>query len=120
MIMSRHVTRGREGEDLACSYLEKKGFEVQLRNWRCSHYEIDIIATRDGTVHFVEVKTRHSLDYGFPEESVSRKKFNNMTKAASLFLMRFPDFLRIQYDIISILRLPGKPVEVLLFEDVYM
>lgn len=80
----------------------------------------DIIASRDGIVHFVEVKTRHSLEYGYPEENVSKRKFNNMIQAATAFLSRYPSCLKIQYDVLAILRLPGKEPEFMLLEDVWM
>lgn len=115
-----HMEKGKEGESLASSYLGKKGFDVKMMNWRSGHHEIDIIATRDGIIHFIEVKTRHSLEFGYPEESVTKKKFNNMTKAACAFLSNHEECLKIQYDILSILRMDGKPIEYFLIEDVYM
>ena len=118
--MPLHIDRGKEGEKLAGVYLERNGFKVEVCNWRSGHHEIDIIATRSGMIHFIEVKTRHTLNYGYPEESVSKRKFRSMTDAACCYLSSFPEFLRIQYDILSVLRLPGKPVEYLLIEDVYL
>lgn len=119
-MMALHIERGKEGELLACGYLDKKGYKVEVCNWRSGHYEIDIIATKDGIVHFVEVKTRHSLQFGYPEEAVSKKKFNNLKKAAACFLSRHPNCLKIQFDILSVLRLPGKPIEYLFIGDVYI
>ncbi len=118
--MALHIERGKEGEALASAFLTKKGFQVELRNWRSGCLEIDIIATREAIVHFVEVKTRHSLKYGYPEESVSRKKFEHMKKAAACFLSKYPHCLRIQFDILSILRLKDQPVQYFLIEDVYL
>lgn len=119
-MMALHNERGKEGESLACQYLSRKGYEVQICNWKSSYYEIDIIATRDGIVHFVEVKTRHSLSFGYPEESVSKKKFDNLKKAASCFLSKYPNVRKIQFDILSILREKDKPIEYFLIEDVYL
>lgn len=117
--MGSHKEKGKDGESLASKYLCRRGFEVKFCNWRSGHYEIDIIAALDGVVHFVEVKTRHSMTYGYPEESVSKRKLNNMKNAACCFLSNHPGVKRIQYDILSILRLPGQPVEYLLIEDVH-
>jgi putative endonuclease len=117
--MGLHIDKGKEGERLACEYLAKRGFEIRMCNWRSGHYEIDVIATLDDIIHFIEVKTRHSLDFGFPEESVTKRKFHNMTTAAMLFLSPYALVPKIQYDILSVLRLPGKPVEFLLIEDVF-
>jgi putative endonuclease len=118
--MAIHNERGKEGELLACEYLLRRDYNVELRNWRSGYYEIDIIATKEGIVHFVEVKTRHNLKFGYPEESVSKKKFNNLKQAASCFLSKYPHIRKIQFDILSILREKDKPVEFFLIEDVYM
>jgi putative endonuclease len=115
-----HIERGKDGELLASSYLARKGFEVELCNWRSGHHEIDLIATKDGIIHFIEVKTRHTTTYGFPEESVNRKKFESLKKAATAFLSRFRDVKKIQFDILSILILPGRDIEFFLVEDVYI
>ncbi|MBQ2423558.1 MAG: YraN family protein [Alistipes sp.] len=50
--------RGAEGEAFTVDWLRSNGFYIVERNWRYGHYEVDIIATRRGVVHFVEVKTR--------------------------------------------------------------
>lgn len=118
--MVNHIEKGREGESLAYSYMKKRDFVIEHCNWRCSYHEIDIIATKNGIIHFVEVKTRHSLEFGYPEDGVTRKKFNNLKKAAEAYLLRFEKLKKIQFDILSILILPGKEVEYLLLEDVYM
>jgi putative endonuclease len=118
--MAKNVEKGKEGENLASKFLERRGFEVKLCNWRSGRYEIDIIATKGGIIHFVEIKTRHSMEFGYPEESVGKRKFKNMVAAATLFLSRQSKVHRIQYDILSVLRLPGRPVEYFLLEDVYM
>ena len=119
-VMALHNERGKEGESLACGYLSGRGYEVEICNWRSGHYEIDIIATKEGILHFVEVKTRHNLTFGYPEEGVSKKKFNNLKKAASCFLFQYPNIRKIQFDILSILREKDKPIEYFLIEDVYM
>jgi len=53
---------GKLGEDIACKFLERKGFQVKLRNYRKIFGEIDIVAEKQGTLRFVEVKTlsRHT------------------------------------------------------------
>lgn len=117
--MAIHNLRGIAGEEAAVRHLQGMGYHIQHRNWRTSFYEIDIIAVKDNILHFIEVKTRHSLKYGYPEEQVSRKKFLNLKKAAEYFLTLNPYWKRIQFDILSITRLHGKKEEYLLIEDVY-
>jgi putative endonuclease len=118
--MAIHNLRGVAGEDAAVQYLQHIGYHVQHRNWRTSFYEIDIIAVKENVIHFIEVKTRHSLKYGYPEEQVSRKKFLNLKKAAEFYLSLNPYWKRIQYDILSITRLYNKPDDFFLIEDVYI
>lgn len=115
-----HIQKGRHGEELACRYLGKKEYTIQYCNWRSGHHEIDIIATKNATIHFVEVKTRHSIEFGYPEESVSKRKFRNLKNAAAAFLSRFSEVKKIQFDILSILIVPGKEIEFFLIEDVYL
>ena len=55
--MAHHNDFGKWGEDVSVSYLTENGYEILARNWRHAHQEIDIIAQRDGTLYFVEVKT---------------------------------------------------------------
>lgn len=118
--MAIHNLRGAEGEDLAVQYLQKSGYHIQHRNWRTSFYEIDIIATKENLIHFIEVKTRHSLTFGYPEEGVTKKKFRNLQKAAEFFLHLYPYWKYIQFDILSITRLPERAPQFFLIEDVYI
>lgn len=118
--MILHLKKGKSGEELAAAYLVKKEFQIRCCNWRFSRFEIDIIATKNDVIHFIEVKTRHSDKFGYPEEGVSRKKFNNLKKAASAFLSRCKEGQKIQFDILSILIMPGKAIEYFFIEDVYI
>jgi putative endonuclease len=118
--MILHTEKGKSGEQLAAAYLIEKNFKITYCNWRFSHYEIDIIAEKNDVIHFIEVKTRHSNNFGYPEESVGRKKFKNLQKAASVFLNRFDKVMKIQFDILSIRILPGKEIEYFFIEDFYI
>lgn len=65
---------GAEGESLACLELERLGYTIVARNYRTRFGEIDIIADDQGTVVFVEVKTKTNGDYGDPVEEVTPQK----------------------------------------------
>lgn len=118
--MAIHNIRGKKGEAIAAGFLSGLGFEIVSCNWRSGYYELDIIALRSGVLHFVEVKTRHSLAFGFPEEGVTRQKFGRLKKAAARFLAEYNWTARIQFDIVSVLCIAGRPPELLLIEDVYI
>ena len=70
---------GNKGEDLACEYLIKNGYEILERNKHFSKLcEIDIIAKFKNKVVFVEVKTRKSDAFGTPMEAITKTKYNNI------------------------------------------
>ncbi|MCH5717484.1 YraN family protein [Niabella hibiscisoli] len=71
--MAIHNDIGKNGESLAATYLQSKGYTIVCKNWRHSYYEIDIIANKGKKLHFIEVKTRSSEVYGHPEDSVTKK-----------------------------------------------
>lgn len=78
--------KGEEGEGIAAKYLAGKGFTMVTRNFRCKGGEIDLIATRSGELHFIEVKTRSNAGFGAPAESVNLHKQKRLSRAAFMFL----------------------------------
>ena len=101
--MAKHIALGKKGEDLAAVFLQRKGYEILHRNWRTGHLEIDIIAQIGNEIVFVEVKTRATAAYGFPEEAVSKAKAQKLFKAADAFIIQENIDNEIRFDIISIL-----------------
>ena len=77
---------GDYGEDFASSLLAEMGYEIMERNFWTKLGEIDIIARKDQTLHFIEVKTRTQTTYGYPAESVTRDKLDKMKKAAQIYM----------------------------------
>jgi len=94
---------GNRGEDLAVEYLISKGYKIMERNWRCHHYEIDIIArNKENLLIIVEVKTRTTPIYGEPYEAVGRKKAQNLMNAAEVYIYKNKLKTETRFDIISI------------------
>lgn len=118
--MAKHNVLGIEGETLAAKWLVDKGYTLLHRNWRHSHYEIDIIGYLDNVLHFIEVKTRRSKKFGAPEESVDNKKIMNLMKAGDEFQHQFPQWKRVQYDVLSIMIEPNGTTDYFYIEDVYL
>ena len=59
--MAAHNELGKWGEDCAADYLQRKGYTIVERDWKSGHRDIDIIAAdKDGTIVFIEVKTRRN------------------------------------------------------------
>ena len=117
--MASHNDTGKQGEQLAVEYFSKLGYEVVHQNWRHRHWEVDIIACKNNMLHFIEVKCRSSHQYGFPEESVSLKKIKHLIDASAEYLFMYPQWQRIQFDVLSI-SLSGKGAAFFLIEDVYL
>ena len=118
--MAEHNKLGQEGEQMAATYLEGLGYSILHRNWRHSHYEIDLIAIKNNILHFIEVKIRSSKKFGLPEESVTKKKFRNLLNAADEFLYQHPQYKHVQYDILAITLHKQSTPEFFLLEDVYL
>ncbi len=82
---------GAKGEDLACEYLIKNGYEIIDRNVHFSRFcEIDIIAKQKDTLVFVEVKTRKSNDFGTPLEAITKTKYNNIKTGVFSYINETP------------------------------
>ena len=118
--MASHNDLGRYGEEIGKLFLERKNFEILHLNWKYSYYEIDIIASKSNVLHFIEVKTRRTEEFGLPEESVDRKKIQKMMNAAEEYLFRFPGWKRVQYDVLSISFAKSNEPEFFFIEDVYV
>lgn len=94
---------GKLGEDLATKYLQKIGYTVIDRNFRCKQGEIDIIAKCKQEIIFIEVKTRTNLNYGEPVEAVTQIKQKHIEKATKYYIYinnLYDSFIRI--DIIEV------------------
>lgn len=118
--MATHIDFGKLGEKLAGEFLTGKGYTILHYNWRHSHFEIDIVALKNGLPHFVEVKTRSSTYFGEPEESVSKKKIRCLLQAADEYLFQHPQYTNFQVDILSIMIHPQEGPQYFFIEDVYL
>lgn len=80
------LSLGRHGEELACRHLAENGYRIIGRNYRTRLGEIDIIAEEQGTLVFVEVKTRSSGRFCDPVEAVGRAKCRQISRVALEYL----------------------------------
>jgi putative endonuclease len=98
---SSRQSLGRWGEAIAAQYLESQGYKISERNARTPYGEIDIVALQSikassdllgstSVTVFVEVKTRSSTSYGFPEESINARKQAHMMAAAQSYMQENP------------------------------
>ena len=100
----RRKETGINGEKAAAAYLEKHGYHILDRNFRVKGGEIDIIASKDSAIIFIEVRTRTGDDFGLPEESISSQKIKKIRDTAGIFLMErdIMECKEIRFDIMSI------------------
>lgn len=118
--MAHHNNTGLLGEKMAAKYLSEKGFTILHQNWRHSHWEVDFIASLKNVLHFIEVKTRRTRKFGYPEDDVTKKKIDNLINASEEYIFMNPQWKLIQFDILSITLWKDKDAEYFFIEDVYI
>ncbi|MEA3485611.1 MAG: YraN family protein [Candidatus Aerophobetes bacterium] len=95
---------GKIGENTAVKFLKRKRYEIIERNYRCPLGEIDIVARDKKTLVFVEVKTRSSTNFGLPEEAISYRKKQHLSRIASFYLIYYKiKEADCRFDVVSIL-----------------
>ena len=107
------IKLGAQGEDLAVDYLKKKGLTIRVRNYRKKTGEIDIIAQDGQCLVFIEVKTRKSLRFGQPYESVTLTKQAQISRVALDYITRNKLHDQpVRFDVISILLQSGGDTDI--------
>lgn len=110
---------GRRGEALAVAELERRGYTIHRRNWRCSEGEIDVVAAHDGWLVFVEVRTRRGRELGTPEVSITAAKRARLIRVAHSYLSEFePEELDWRIDVVAIeLEKSGRLARIEVYEN---
>lgn len=111
-------TIGKYGEEIAKNFLIKKGFKILETNFRYSKTaEIDIIAQCKDILHFIEVKTRSSKDFGSPMEAIGGKKLASIFKCGMFYLKNCKKkYRRMQIDAVGIVL--NNPPEIEFIENI--
>ncbi len=107
MNMNHRIELGKFGEDFACAYLQRQGYDILYRNFRCRMGEIDIIAVKDNVLSFIEVKTRCSTKYGRPASAVNLAKQKKIYRCAELYMQSkgiIQNMPVLSFDVIEIIR----------------
>lgn len=100
--MVNKLTIGKKGEQLACKFLEKKGYEILETNWRYNHLEIDLIATFENKLVVVEVKTRDAAFWENPEQVISHSKIRFLTDATEAYIEKNQLNMEVRFDVICL------------------
>ncbi len=104
----RNVTVGKRGEEKAVKLLRRRGYKILVRNYRCRHGEIDIVAFHRGEIVFVEVKSRATEEKGSGLEAVTERKQQKIAKVAAQFLAeRRLQERPCRFDVVAITEVPG-------------
>jgi putative endonuclease len=101
--MAEHNELGKQGEEIATTYLLKQGYKILETNWRAGRNEIDIIARDKDFLVIVEVKSRSNDTFTEPEEAVTRDKQQALIRAANAYIFRKNINYEARFDIISII-----------------
>jgi putative endonuclease len=106
---TQKITTGKEGEKIAAAYLKKNGYEIIEINFRCPIGEIDIVAKEKNDLVFVEVKTRKSIELGYPEQAVGMRKQKKMSQLALWYMQKrkIAD-TNARFDVVAITLIPEK------------
>ena len=94
---------GNHGEDFAAALLEDMNYDIMERNFRTRFGEIDIIARKDGVLHFIEVKTRMQKKFGYPAESVTAEKQRRIRRVAEMYMsQRRLEWEELSFDVMEV------------------
>lgn len=113
---------GRWGEEQACRFLKRCGYQILDRNYSCRFGEIDVIASNRVYLVFVEVKTRKDDTFAQAREFVGPGKQRRVMNAASLWLSRNETDLQPRFDVIEIYGtsdMPYRKLKIRHFEDAF-
>ncbi len=80
---------GRKAEAAARTYLDMRGYKIIEQNFRRPHTEIDIVASKDDVIYFVEVKFRMDYDQGGGLEAITASKLHRMRRGAETWVQEY-------------------------------
>lgn len=103
---------GEIGENAACDYLKAHKYKILERNYRKPYGEIDIIAQKEDTVSFVEVKTRKNTKYGLPCEAVTKSKQQKLIQTAYAYIEERQTEANYSFDIMEVFHVNGRVTSV--------
>ena len=95
---------GKRYEEKAADYLEKFGFVLLSRNFRCRQGEIDLVGLHERCLVFVEVKYRKSSRSGLPEEAVDRAKQMKICEVSDYYRLQHREEAdkQVRYDVVAV------------------
>ena len=117
--MAEHNEFGNLAEELAATFLEKKGYKILLKNYRYQKGEIDIIAEFGQDIIIVEVKARGSDLFMEPQEAVTKTKIKSLVMVADYFMKDNNLDKEVRFDIIAVLPDAKGKLQITHLEDAF-
>jgi len=112
---------GKLGERVALKALQKKGYRILEKNYRCRYGEIDLVARHRNDIVFVEVRSKTGDSFGLPEESITAAKKHKLVATALDYMTnhpRLPENWRIDFVAVELDPSGGAPKRVEIMENV--
>jgi putative endonuclease len=101
--MAGSAAVGRDGESVAARYLEGRGYRIRERNFRCPHGEIDLIASTEEYLVFVEVKTRAVETPYHPTLAITEEKKQRVRRLGEYYRGQHPgEPLQPRFDVVAV------------------
>jgi putative endonuclease len=101
---SQNNAFGQKGEDIAIELLTQNGYRIIDRNFHSRFGEIDIVAIKDSTLIFDEVKIRHIRKFGMPEEAVTKSKLWKIRKTGEYYSLLHSDLpKKLRIDVVALI-----------------
>ncbi len=100
--MAAHNELGKKGEQIACDFLIKKGYQILEKNYRYLKAEVDIITQKENILAVIEVKTRSTAYFGDPQDAVNPKKIKQLLAAIDFYVLEKGLVVEVRFDIIAI------------------
>jgi putative endonuclease len=101
--MAENNETGALGEQLAKEFLVSEGYKILEENWHFHHHEVDLIASKDDFIVFVEVKTRSNIRFGTPESFVDKGKQSRIIASANAYIKMKKITKEVRLDIVSVI-----------------
>ena len=110
--MSTRRQVGQDGEAIAAEYLRRRGYRILAANWRTRFGELDLVASQNGTVVFVEVRSRSTATGATAEESVGPDKQRRLLRMAEQYLATEAPEANARIDVVTVFFAAGSAPEV--------
>ncbi len=118
--MAKKQKIGFWGQKIAENYLIDNGYLIIDQNYRTPYGELDLIIRKNGEIVFVEVKTRTSNSFGYPEISITSKKKSHLIHSAEAYMQAQEEIIdNWRIDVVAIQGKPGENnIKIEWFENV--